>query len=80
MLEDIAILTGGKFFAEELGIKFENITLADMGCAKRVIVDREATTIIEGGGVKEAIEGRCNELRKQIEKTTSDYVKNVRTR
>ena len=73
MLEDISILTGGKFFAEELGIKFENITLADLGSAKRVIIDRETTTIIEGGGTKEAIEGRCSELRKQIEKATSDY-------
>jgi len=73
MLEDISILTGSKFFAEELGIKFENITLADLGSAKRVIIDRETTTIIEGGGTKEAIEGRCSELRKQIEKVTSDY-------
>ena len=73
MLEDIAVLTGGKFLAEELGIKLENITLADMGSAKRVIIDRETTTLIEGGGAKEAIEGRCNEIRKQIEKTTSDY-------
>jgi len=73
MLEDIAVLTGGKFLAEELGIKLENITLADMGSAKRVIIDRETTTLIEGGGAKEAIEGRCDEIRKQIEKTTSDY-------
>jgi chaperonin GroEL len=73
MLEDLAILTGGKFFAEELGIKFENITLTDLGHAKRVVVARETTTIIEGGGVKEAIVGRCGELRRQIEKTTSDY-------
>jgi|SRR5579883_340581 chaperonin GroEL len=73
MLEDIAILTGGKFFAEELGTRLENITLADMGSAKRVIIDRETTTIIEGGGAKAAIDGRCKELRQQIEKTTSDY-------
>lgn len=73
MMEDIAVLTGGKFFAEELGIKLEKITLADMGSAKRVIIDRETSTIIEGGGEKETIVGRCSELRKQIEKTTSDY-------
>ncbi len=73
MLQDIAILTGGKFLAEELGIKLPDITLADLGTAKRVVIDRETTTIIRGGGAKEAIEGRCNELRKEIEKCTSDY-------
>ncbi|MHB1022701.1 MAG: chaperonin GroEL [Acidobacteriaceae bacterium] len=73
ILQDIAILTGGKFFAEELGIKLQNIALADLGTAKRVVMDRETTTIIEGGGSKETIQGRCNELRKEIETTTSDY-------
>lgn len=73
ILEDIAILTGGKFLAEELGIKLTDITLADLGTAKRVIIDRETTTIIEGGGAKDAIEGRCIELRREIEKSTSDY-------
>ena len=73
MLEDVGILTGGKFLAEELGIKFQDITLADLGTAKRVVIDRETTTIIGGGGAKEAIKGRCNELRKEIEKCTSDY-------
>lgn len=73
MLQDIAILTGGKFLAEELGIKLPDITLADLGAAKRVVIDRDTTTIIGGAGTKEAIEGRCNELRREIEKCTSDY-------
>ena len=73
ILQDIAILTGGKFLAEELGIKLQDITMADLGTAKRAIISRETTTIIEGGGQKEAIQGRCNELRREIEKTTSDY-------
>lgn len=74
-LQDIAILTGGKVLAEELGQKIENLQLEDLGKAKRVIIDRDKTTIVEGGGNKEAIKGRCNEIRKQIEKTTSDYDK-----
>ena len=73
MLEDIAILTGGQVVAEELGRKLENMTLEDLGKAKRVVIDRDTTTIIGGGGDKKRIEGRCNELRKQIEETTSDY-------
>ncbi|WP_348266091.1 chaperonin GroEL [Edaphobacter paludis] len=73
MLQDVAILTGGKFLAEELGIKLPDITLADLGTAKRVVIDRETTTIIVGGGAREAIEGRCNEIRREIEKCTSDY-------
>jgi chaperonin GroEL len=73
ILQDVATLTGGEFFAEELGVKLQNIELADLGTAKRVIIDRETTTIIEGGGPKEAIQGRCSELRKEIEKSTSDY-------
>lgn len=75
ILQDIAILTGGQVIAEELGISLENLTLAQMGRAKRVVIDKDKTTIIEGGGSKPAIEGRCSELRKQIEKTTSDYDK-----
>ena len=73
ILQDIAILTGGKFLAEELGIKLQDVTMADLGTAKRAIISRETTTIIEGGGQKEAIQGRCNELRREIEKTTSEF-------
>jgi chaperonin GroEL len=75
MLQDIAVLTGGQVIAEELGLKLENLTLAELGQAKRVLIDKDKTTIIEGGGSKAAIQGRCAELRKQIEKTTSDYDK-----
>ena len=73
MLQDMAILTSGKVIAEELGLKLENVTLKDLGSAKRVVIDKDNTTIIEGSGKKAAIEGRCNEIRKQIEDTTSDY-------
>jgi chaperonin GroEL len=73
MLQDIEILTGGKLLSEELGLKLESLALSDLGTAKRVVLKRETTTIIGGGGSKAAIEGRCNELRKQIEETTSDY-------
>jgi chaperonin GroEL len=75
ILQDIAIVTGGQVIAEELGLKLENLTLNELGHAKRVVIDKDKTTIIEGGGAKSAIEGRCAELRKQIEKTTSDYDK-----
>jgi chaperonin GroEL len=75
MLQDIAILTGGQVIAEELGLKLESLGLKELGHAKRVVIDKEKTTIIEGGGEKPAIQGRCTELRKQIEKTTSDYDK-----
>jgi chaperonin GroEL len=75
MMQDVAILTGGKVLSEELGMKIENWTLNDMGRAKRVIIDKDTTTIIEGAGEKKAIEGRCKELRKQIEDTTSTYDK-----
>jgi chaperonin GroEL len=75
MLQDIAILTGGQVIAEELGLKLESLGLKELGRAKRVVVDKEKTTIIEGGGAKQAIQGRCSELRRQIEKTTSDYDK-----
>jgi chaperonin GroEL len=73
IMEDIALLTGGKFVAEELGLRLENITLADLGQAKRVVSDRDNTTIIGGSGAAEAIEARCRELRRQVEATTSDY-------
>ena len=73
MLEDIAILTDGKMIAEELGIKLENITVKDLGRAKRVIIDKDNTTIVEGAGKKSAIEGRITQIRAQIEETTSDY-------
>lgn len=73
MLQDIAVLTSGRVIAEELGIKLETITPDDLGQAKRVVITRETTTIIEGGGAKESIAGRCRELRKQIEETTSEY-------
>ena len=73
MLEDIAILTGGKAITEDLGVKLENLTLADLGKAKKVVVDKDNTTIIEGGGKTGAIEGRIKQLRMQIEETTSDY-------
>jgi len=75
MLEDIAILTDGRMIAEELGIKLENVTLKDLGRAKRIIVDKDNTTIVEGAGKKSAIEGRIKQMRAQIEETTSDYDK-----
>ena len=73
MLQDIAILTGGQMIAEELGIKLENVKLDQLGTAKRVVIDKDTTTIVSGGGAKSAIDGRCKEIRKQIEETTSDY-------
>src|SRR5436190_1481907 len=73
ILEDLSVLTGGKVITEELGIKLENVTISDLGSAKRVIVDKEATTIVEGGGDKKAIQGRVATVRRQIEETTSDY-------
>jgi chaperonin GroEL len=73
MLEDIAILTGGRVIAEELGIKIENITINDLGQTKRVVIDKDNTTIIGGAGAKAAIEARCNDLRKQIADATSEY-------
>jgi len=73
MLQDVAILTGGQVISEELGLKLENVTLKDLGRAKRVVVDKDNTTIIDGAGAKKAIEGRVAEIRAQIEKTTSDY-------
>jgi chaperonin GroEL len=73
MLDDIAILTGGKAISEDLGIKLENVTLNDLGRAKRVVIDRDNTTIIQGNGKKSDIDGRCTQIRKQIDETTSDY-------
>jgi chaperonin GroEL len=73
MLEDIAILTGGKCITEDLGIKLESIGLEDLGRAKSIVVDKENTTIVEGGGKSSEIQGRVNQIRRQIEETTSDY-------
>ncbi len=73
MLEDMAIMTGGQVIAEELGIKLENVTLNDLGKAGRIVIDKDNTTIISGSGKKKDIEARCNEIRKQIEDTKSDY-------
>jgi chaperonin GroEL len=73
ILEDLAVLTGGKVITEDLGIKLENLTIEDLGTAKRVIVDKETTTIVEGGGDSKAVQGRVATIRNQIEETTSDY-------
>src|SRR5690606_32673721 len=73
MLEDIAILTGGQVISEDLGIKLENVTLDMLGTAKRVEITKENTTIVDGSGAKEDIEGRVNQIKAQIEETTSDY-------
>ena len=73
MLEDIAVLTGGRFISEDLGIKLENIKLDDLGRAKRVTIDKENTTIVEGDGKKADIQGRVAQIRRQIEETTTDY-------
>ena len=73
MLEDIAILTGGKCITEDLGLKLESLTTADLGKAKRIVVDKENTTIVEGGGKSSDIQGRVKQIRRQIDETTSDY-------
>jgi chaperonin GroEL len=73
MMEDIAILTGGEMVAEDLGIKLENVSINDLGTAKRVIIDKDNTTIVDGAGSKEKIEGRVRQIRTQIEETSSDY-------
>src|SRR5205807_10171143 len=73
MLQDIAILTNGQAISEDLGIKLENIKIEDLGRAKRIVVDKDNTTIIEGAGKSADIEGRVKQLRAQIEETTSDY-------
>jgi chaperonin GroEL len=73
ILEDLAILTGGKVITEDLGIKLENVTIDDLGTAKRVIIDKDSTTIVEGGGSQKAIQGRVATIRRQAEESTSDY-------
>lgn len=73
ILEDLAVLTGARVITEELGVKLENVQMSDLGTAKRVIVDKDSTTIVEGGGVPKAIQGRVATIRKQMEETTSDY-------
>jgi chaperonin GroEL len=73
MLEDIAVLTGGRLIAEDLGIKLETVTLKDLGRAKRVVIDKDNTTIVDGAGKKSDIEARVKQIRAQIEETTSDY-------
>jgi len=73
MLEDIAILTGGQVISEDLGIKLENITLNDLGSAKRIAIDKDNTTVVDGAGERSALEGRVRQIRTQIEETTSDY-------
>ena len=73
MLEDIAILTGGQVISEDLGIKLESVTLAMLGKAKKVLIEKENTTIVEGAGKKDDIKGRCNQIRAQVDETTSDY-------
>src|SRR5690606_35894201 len=73
MLEDIAILTNGQMISEDLGIKLENVTLGMLGQAKRVTIDKDNTTIVDGSGDAEAIKGRVEQIRAQIETTTSDY-------
>jgi chaperonin GroEL len=73
MLEDIAVLTGGRCITEDLGLKLENLTIADLGKAKRIVVDKENTTIVEGAGKSSDIQGRVKQIRRQIDETTSDY-------
>ena len=73
LCEDIAILTGGKFISEDLGVKLEGVGLEDLGRAKSIVVDKENTTIVEGNGKSSDIQGRVNQIRRQIEETTSDY-------
>lgn len=75
MLEDIAILTGGRLISEDVGIKLENVQISDLGQAKRITIDKENTTIVEGAGAKKEIQGRIESIRKQIEETKSDYDK-----
>ncbi len=73
MLEDIAVLTNGRVISEDLGIKLENVTTNDLGSAKRIVIDKDNTTVVEGEGTTEAIQGRIDQIRRQIEDTTSDY-------
>ncbi len=73
MLEDIAILTGGQVVSEDLGIKLENLAVSDLGSAKRITIDKDNTTIVDGAGSRSSLEGRVKQIRAQIEETTSDY-------
>ncbi|MBA2634698.1 MAG: chaperonin GroEL, partial [Chloroflexi bacterium] len=73
MMGDLAVVTGGKFISEDLGLKLENVELEDLGSAKRVVVDKDNTLLVEGGGSRKEIQGRAEQIRLQIEKTTSDY-------
>ena len=73
MLEDMAILTGGQVISEELGLKLENVTLKDLGRAKRIVIDKDNTTLVDGAGKKDDIQARVKTLRAQVEETTSDY-------
>jgi chaperonin GroEL len=73
MLEDIGILTGGRVISEDLGVKLENVTLNDLGGAKTINIDKDNTTIVDGGGSRQDLEGRVKQLRVQIDETTSDY-------
>jgi chaperonin GroEL len=73
MLEDIAVLTGGRLISEDVGIKLENVQLTDLGTAKRITIDKENTTIVEGSGKREDIQARVDQIKRQIEETTSDY-------
>jgi chaperonin GroEL len=75
MLEDIAILTGGQVISEDLGIKLESVTLDMLGGAKKVLITKEETTVVDGAGEKQEIEGRCTQIRAQVEETSSDYDK-----
>jgi chaperonin GroEL len=73
ILQDIAVLTGGQVISEDIGVKLENVTLNDLGTAKRITVDKDNTTIVDGGGSRQSIEGRVKQIRAQVEETTSDY-------
>jgi chaperonin GroEL len=73
MLQDMAVLTGGQVISEELGLKLENVALTDLGSAEKVVIDKDDTILVDGAGSKKDIEARCNEIRSQIENTTSDY-------
>ena len=73
MLEDIAVLTNGRMISEDLGIKLENLSVSDLGVAKRIVIDKDNTTVVEGAGSRESIQGRISQIRRQIEETTSDY-------
>src|SRR5205823_2471147 len=73
MLEDIAILTGGKLISEDIGVKLENVRIEELGQAKKIVIDKDNTTIVEGHGKRGDIEGRVGQLRKQVQDTTSDY-------